>query len=56
MNQTDKYKPTIDRDVLWRKLPVEHNPKMLRCEPIITKEEFILCYNEWIKKESEDDK
>lgn len=53
MNQIDKYKPSIANGVLYRKIPVEHDNSMLRCEPIITKEEFILCYNEWIKKENE---
>lgn len=48
-----KPKYQIIKDVMCRMIPVEHDHSMMRSEPVITKEEFIACYNEWIKKEEE---
>lgn len=49
----DKPKFQIINDIMCRTIPVEHDHSMMRSEIVITKEEFIACYNKWIKEEEE---
>lgn len=38
----------IEDDMLIRCLPVRDDPLLWKKEPVIAKEEFILCYRHWI--------
>lgn len=40
----------VEGDVLARQVPTTE-PNKSRLEMVITKEEFIACYNKWIKEE-----
>jgi len=43
----------IKGDILFRYEPIFGKPSFYRTTPVITKEAFVKCYNEWIKGESE---
>lgn len=46
-------KSEIQNDSLIRYLPVPDVPRAIQSRVVITKEEFITCYNVWIKGDKE---
>lgn len=38
----------IEDDMLVRHIPIPENSLIWKKEPVLTKEEFILCYRKWI--------
>ena len=40
----------IQNNALYKRVLVQINPTLYRLELIITKEQFIACYNEWVKE------
>jgi hypothetical protein len=52
MNKVTYYIDTID-NILYRVTDVGNNSS--KVEPVINKDAFIACYNEWIKQENKED-
>ena len=48
MNDHREGYSVIEDDMLVRHIPVPDNPILWKKEPVLTKEEFILCYRKWI--------
>lgn len=50
MNNDREAYSVIEGDMLVRCLPVRDDPLLWKKEVILTKEEFVLCFREWIVK------
>lgn len=52
---TDRYENCIEDDSLIRSIPIKCDGAFvsIRKQLVITKEEFLVCYNKWVKGEEE---